>query len=165
VIEAHVLFGFGYDAIGVVCHPQSVIHCLVEFADGSWKASLAEPDMRVPIAYALGYPDRPDWDAATVDWSAMTSLDFEPIDTRTFRCVDLAYEAGRTGGTAPAVLNAANEVAVGAFLESRISFLDIARVVEETLGSGSYSGGEIGLGDVLDADEWARIRASEVLHR
>jgi 1-deoxy-D-xylulose-5-phosphate reductoisomerase len=170
VIEAHVLFGFDYDAIEVVCHPQSVVHCLVEFADGSWKASLGPPDMRVPIAYALGQPERPEWGAERVDWSRMPALDFEPVDVDTFRSVALAYQAGRTGGTAPAVLNAANEVAVHAFLESSLAFLDIPRVVERVLEDGeSQAGGygrdDVSLDDVLRADDWARMRASGLLHR
>jgi 1-deoxy-D-xylulose-5-phosphate reductoisomerase len=170
VIEAHVLFGFDYDAIDVVCHPQSVVHCLVEFADGSWKASLAPPDMRVPIAYALGYPRRPDWGAIRVDWSAMGSLDFEPLDTKTFRCVELAYAAGRAGGTAPAVLNAANEVAVNTFLGGRLSFLGITGVVEAVLDEGAdagigYGSADVEVEDVLRADEWARIRAQSRIGR
>jgi 1-deoxy-D-xylulose-5-phosphate reductoisomerase len=163
IIEAHVLFGLDYDAIEVVCHPQSIVHCLVEFADGSWKASLAKPDMRVPIAYALGYPDRPDWGPEPADWGRMPSLDFEPVDTTTFRCVELAYRAGREGGTAPAVLNAANEVAVAAFLESRLPFLGIARVVEQTLESRPADTTDAELEDVLRADGWARLRASELV--
>jgi 1-deoxy-D-xylulose-5-phosphate reductoisomerase len=166
VIEAHVLFGFAYDDIGVVCHPQSIVHCLVEFADGSWKSSLAPPDMRVPIAYALGHPDRPEWGAESVDWTVMTPLEFEPIDTETFRCVGLAYDAGRAGGTAPAVLNAANEVAVAAFLDERIEFLDIARVVEQTLANGrGYGRDDVGLDDILEADAWARIHAQELVRK
>jgi 1-deoxy-D-xylulose-5-phosphate reductoisomerase len=170
VIEAHVLFGFSYDEIEIVCHPQSIVHCLVEYADGSWKASLAPPDMRVPIAYALGFPNRPEWGAERVDWSQMPSLDFEPIDIETFRCVALAYDAGRTGGTAPAVLNAANEVAVGAFLEGATGFLDIADVVARTLDEGAsadlaYGRDDIDLNDVLRADEWARMRAQALVRR
>ena len=166
VLEAHVLFGFPFDAIDVVCHPQSVVHCLVGFADGSWKASLAPPDMRVPIAYAIGYPDRPDWGAEDVDWTTMSDLTFEPVDVDTFRCVALAYDAGRTGGTAPAVLNAANEVAVGAFLEGRLSFLQIADVVEDALERGTsadigYGRDDIDLDVVLSADRWARAHAAE----
>jgi 1-deoxy-D-xylulose-5-phosphate reductoisomerase len=165
VLEAHVLFGFAFDAIDVVCHPQSVVHCLVGFADGSWKASLAPPDMRVPIAYAIGYPDRPDWGAQDVDWTTMSDLTFEPVDVETFRCVALAYEAGRTGGTAPAVLNAANEIAVAAFLDERISFLGIADIVERTLDAGAaaiigFAREAIGLDDVLAADRGARTHAS-----
>jgi 1-deoxy-D-xylulose-5-phosphate reductoisomerase len=170
VIEARVLFGFEYDAIDVVCHPQSVVHCLVEFADGSWKASLAPPDMRVPIAYALGHPRRPDWGATHVDWSDMGPLTFEPVDTKTFRCVNLAYAAGRAGGTAPAVLNAANEVAVLAFLDGALSFNGIADVVDEVLGAGAdaalgYGSERLELDDVLAADEWARSRTRAVIDR
>ena len=168
VIEAHVLFDFSYDAVEVVCHPQSVVHCLVEFADGSWKASLAPPDMRVPIAYAIGHPRRPEWGAERVDWGRVGELTFEPVDTQTFRCVALAYDAGRTGGTAPAVLNAANEIAVRAFLAERCAFLDIARVVEKTLDAGASAGvgygrDDLDLEDVLSADAWARIRAAELI--
>jgi 1-deoxy-D-xylulose-5-phosphate reductoisomerase len=168
VLEAHVLFGMDFDAIDVVCHPQSVIHCLVGFADGSWKASLSPPDMRVPIAYALGDPERLDWGSERVDWSAMSALTFEPVDAETFRLLPLAYEAGRTGGTAPAVLNAANEVAVEAFLEEDIAFLRIAEVVENTLDAAATA--DVGLGrddvdlaQVLAADAWARRHAETLV--
>lgn len=165
VLEANVLFGLDLDRIDVVVHPQSVIHCLVGFTDGSWKASLAPPDMRVPIAYAIGYPDRPEWGAETVDWSTMKDLTFEPVDLETFRCVRLAYDAGRTGGTAPAVLNAANEVAVHAFLSGELSFTGIADVVERVLNEGAdadlgYGNNDIDLDDVLRADAWARDAAN-----
>jgi 1-deoxy-D-xylulose-5-phosphate reductoisomerase len=168
VIEAHVLFGFQFDDIDVVCHPQSIVHCLVGFADGSWKASLAPPDMRVPIAYALGYPHRPDWGAGSVDWPAMKDLTFEAIDDKTFRCLPLAYDAGRTGGTAPAVLNAANEVAVSRFLTGRLTFLGIAEVIERTLAAGAdadlgYGDESIDLDDVLRADDWARSHARDAV--
>ena len=168
VLEAHVLFGFGFDDIDVVCHPQSVVHCLVEFVDGSWKASMAPPDMRVPIAYALGYPERPDWGAGTVDWASSVDVTFEPVDRETFRCVDLAYAAGRTGGSAPAVLNAANEVAVAAFLDGALGFLQIADVVERTVDDGArhdlgYGDDRIDLDAVLHADGWARKRASALV--
>jgi 1-deoxy-D-xylulose-5-phosphate reductoisomerase len=168
VLEANVLFGLPFDGIDVVCHPQSVIHCLVGFRDGSWKASLAPPDMRVPIAYALGFPDRPDWGSERVDWSSMNAMTFEPVDRRTFRCVDLAYAAGRTGGTAPAVLNAANEVAVAGFLDRKLPFLAIADVVERVVDDGAGAGIDYGrpdieLDDVLAADAWARRRTDSVL--
>jgi 1-deoxy-D-xylulose-5-phosphate reductoisomerase len=159
VIEAHVLFGVDLDDIDVVCHPQSVLHCIVGFPDGSWKSALGPPDMRVPIAYALGYPEHPDWSPAPVDWTAMRDLSFEPVDTDTFRCLPLAYEAGRTGGTAPAVLNAANEVAVSEFLEGRLPFTGIADTVERVLGAGAdtgYGRQDLTLEDVLAADAWAR---------
>jgi 1-deoxy-D-xylulose-5-phosphate reductoisomerase len=164
VLEANVLFGLDFDRIEVVCHPQSVVHCIVGFADGSWKSALGPPDMRVPIAYALGHPERLEWGAEPVDWTTMAALTFEPVDTDTFRCLSLAYEAGRTGGTAPAVLNAANEIAVAAFLSGDLRFLGIADVVARVVDEGA--GARIGYGeagievdDVLRADAWARDRA------
>ncbi len=134
VIEAHHLFSVGYDEIDVVVHPQSCIHSMVEFADGSVKAHLGATDMRVPIQYALSYPRR--WEAPVepVDFRTLSALEFEPPDTETFGCLRLAYDAGAAGGTMPAVLNAANEVAVAAFLAGECAFLDIedtvARVME-----------------------------------
>ncbi len=164
VIEAHVLFGFAYDAIEVVVHPQSIVHCLVGFADGSWKAALGPPDMRVPIAYALGYPERPGWGAEPVSWERMRELTFEPPDPDAFPMLRLAYDAGRAGGTAPAVLNAANEAAVQGFLDGRVAFLEIAEVVERVLGTGAdadlgYGRDDVTLDDVLSADAWAREQA------
>lgn len=168
VLEANVLFDLDLDHIEVVCHPQSIVHCIVGFRDGSWKSALGPPDMRVPIAYALGAPDRPAWGAGSVDWSSMQALTFEPVDTETFRCVPLAYRAGRTGGTAPAVLNAANEVAVGAFLAGDLGFLAIADVVERVVDDGAsaelgYGNDGIELADVLRADAWARQRTRSVV--
>jgi 1-deoxy-D-xylulose-5-phosphate reductoisomerase len=168
VLEAHVLFGLGFDAIDVVCHPQSVIHCLVGFGDGSWKASLSPPDMRVPIAYALGYPMRPDWGSEQVDWATMKALTFESADVDTFKLLPLAYRAGRIGGTAPAVLNAGNEVAVDAFLRGDLAFLAIADVVERVLGEGEdagigYGRDDIELPDVTGADGWARERTRALI--
>lgn len=164
VLEAHVLFDLDFDAIEVVCHPQSVVHCIVGFADGSWKSALGPPDMRVPIAYALGHPDRPSWGAERVGWSQMQALTFEPVDAETFRCLPLAYRAGRTGGTAPAVLNAADEVAVQAFLDGALSFPGIADLVERVLDEGEsaslgYGRDDLELEDVLRADGWAREHA------
>jgi 1-deoxy-D-xylulose-5-phosphate reductoisomerase len=168
VLEANVLFGFGFDDIDVVCHPQSIVHCLVGFRDGSWKASMSPPDMRVPIAYALGYPDRPDWGSEPFEWSQMADLTFEPVDTATFRSVELAYSAGRTAGTAPAVLNAANEIAVAAFLEGDLSFVGIADLVERVLDGGAgedlgYGRPDLELDDVTGADAWARHRAKQLI--
>ncbi len=133
VIEAHHLFGTDYDQIRVVVHPQSCVHSMVEFSDGSVKAHLGATDMRIPIEFALSQPRR--WDAplAPVDFTTLGSLDFEPPDYETFRCLSIAFQAGRTGGTAPAIMNAANEVAVAAFLDGRCGFLDIERIVETTL--------------------------------
>jgi 1-deoxy-D-xylulose-5-phosphate reductoisomerase len=133
VIEAHWLFGIDVDRIKVLVHPQSIVHSLVTFADGSTKAQLGRPDMRVPIQYALTYPER--WKAPheRIIWGEMCRLDFEEPDLEKFACLRLAYEAIRTGGTAPAVLNAANEQAVALFLKDRIRFVDIPGVIEEIL--------------------------------
>jgi 1-deoxy-D-xylulose-5-phosphate reductoisomerase len=136
-IEAHHLFGVGYERIRVVIHPQSTVHSMVEFTDGSVKAHLGVTDMRVPIQYALSHPDR--WDAPVppVDFVELGRLDFEEPDPVTFRCLALALDAGKAGGTMPAVLNAANEVAVAAFLEGRLSFTGIAELVESVMDATS----------------------------
>jgi 1-deoxy-D-xylulose-5-phosphate reductoisomerase len=133
VIEAHHLFGTTYDRIEVVVHPQSIVHSLVGLCDGATLAHLGYPDMRVPISYALNFPERTDVPVAPLDLPALGALTFERPDLETFSCLRLAYEAGRTGGTAPCILNAANEVAVHAFLSGRLPFLGIAAVIEETL--------------------------------
>ncbi|MCK9248755.1 MAG: 1-deoxy-D-xylulose-5-phosphate reductoisomerase [Solirubrobacteraceae bacterium] len=133
VIEAHHLFGTPYDRIDVVVHPQSIVHSYVTLSDGAALAHLGHPDMRAPIAFALHHPDRVALDLRPLDLAEVGSLTFEPPDEETFRCLHLAREAGRQGGTAPCVLNAANEVAVHAFLGGRIGFLDIAAIVEATL--------------------------------
>ncbi len=137
VIEAHHLFGLDYDHISVVVHPQSCIHSMVEFRDGSVKAHLGATDMRIPIQYALSYPQR--WKAPVepLDFTRIGGLTFEAPDSGTFRCLALAVEAGRAGGTCPAVLNAANEVAVDAFLHGRCGFCDIDNVIETALGAHS----------------------------
>jgi 1-deoxy-D-xylulose-5-phosphate reductoisomerase len=155
VIEAHELFGIGYDRIEVVVHPQSVIHSMVTFTDGATIAQLSMPDMRLPIAYAIAWPDRFDVPFGAVDWASMRTLEFEVPDRETFRCLDLAYAAGRTGGSAPAWLSAANEIAVEAFLAGRISWLQIADVNDATLQR--HDGGTLSsVDDVLAADERAR---------
>ena len=133
VIEAHALFGTPFDQIDVVVHPQSIVHSRVEFSDGSTIAQLSHPDMRLPIGFALSYPDRLAVPFGSLDLLQATTLTFEPPDRATFRCLDLAYAAGRLGGAAPAWLSAANEVAVDAFLEGRISWGQIAKIVETTL--------------------------------
>ncbi len=133
VIEAHHLFGTPYEQIEVVVHPKSIVHSLVQLCDGATLAHLGYPDMRVPISYALHYPDRVDVPVRPLDLVELGSLTFEPPDLETFAALRLAREAGRAGGTAPCTLNAANEVAVHAFLAGRLSFLDIAAVIEETL--------------------------------
>jgi len=157
VIEAHELFGFDYDEIDVVVHPQSVIHGMVEFTDGATIAQLSMPDMRLPIGLALGAPDRLDEPFGAIDWTALSSLTFEMPDLDAFPCLALAYEAGRTGGTAPAVLSGANEVAVEAFLAERIPWRAISEIVSEALDGGT--GNVRDVEDVLDADRVARERA------
>jgi len=155
VIEAHELFGVGYDNIDVVVHPQSVVHSMVEFADGSVIAQLSLPDMRLPIAYALGFPARSDIAFGAIDWTQLSRLDFEVPDRATFRCLDLAYQAGRVGGTAPAWLSAANEIAVEAFLAGRIAWSKIAGVIEQTMQH--HDGvSPTTVEDILNADASAR---------
>jgi 1-deoxy-D-xylulose-5-phosphate reductoisomerase len=133
LIEAHHLFGVPYEQIDVVVHPQSIVHALVQLNDGASLAHLGYPDMRVPISYALHYPDRADVPVRPLDLAELGQLTFEPPDTATFACLRLAREAALAGGTAPCVLNAANEVAVHAFLCGELSFTGIARVIESTL--------------------------------
>ncbi len=162
VIEAHELFGTPYDQIEVVVHPQSVVHSMVEFTDGSTIAQLSMPDMRLPIGYALAYPARIRTAFGRIDWSALRRLDFEPPDTATFRCLPLAYEAGRTGSIAPAWLSAANEVAVEAFLAGRIRWSQIAEVCDATLQRYEQSADRT-VDDIIAADAHARRVATEVL--
>jgi len=164
VIEAHELFGIDYDRIDIVVHPQSVVHSMVELRDGSTLAQLSAPDMRLPIGYALGWPDRIATSYGALDWSAPRTLTFEEPDRSMFRCIDLAYAAGRRGGSAPAWLSAANEVAVEAFLAGGLPWLAIGEVVDETL--------EAWLDDhvdqvegVLAADAEARRRATDIVAR
>jgi 1-deoxy-D-xylulose-5-phosphate reductoisomerase len=133
LIEAHHLFGTPYEQIDIVVHPQSIVHSLVQLCDGATLAHLGYPDMRVPISYALHHPERVDVPVRPLNLVEVGALTFEPVDEETFSCVRLAREAARAGGTAPCTLNAANEVAVHAFLGGRLRFLDIAAVIEETL--------------------------------
>ncbi len=132
-IEAHHLFGVPYERIAVVVHPQSIVHSLIDLNDGATLAHLGHPDMRVPISYALHFPERVDVDVPRLDLAAVGELSFEPPDLETFACLRLALEAGRAGGTAPCVLNAADEVAVAAFLDGRIPFTGIPAVIERVL--------------------------------
>jgi 1-deoxy-D-xylulose-5-phosphate reductoisomerase len=133
LIEAHHLFGTPYEQIDIVVHPQSIIHSLIQLCDGATLAHLGYPDMRVPISYALHYPERVDVPVRPLDLVELGSLTFEPVDEETFTCVRIARDAARAGGTATCTMNAANEVAVHAFLRGRLRFLDIAAVIEETL--------------------------------
>ena len=164
VIEAHALFGIPYDRIDVVVHPQSVVHSMVELVDGSTIAQLSLPDMRLPIGYAMGWPERLDHAFGAIDWSLPLGLTFEPPDRSVFRCLDLAYRAGREGGPWPAWLNAANEVAVAAFLEDHLDWLAIAEVVESTLDA-CDGAPLVSADDVLEADRRARVHAAAVVER
>jgi len=162
VIEAKWLFNLGFDEIDVVIHPQSIIHSMVEYGDGSILAHLGIPDMRIPIQYALSYPERWNNDLPRLDFTALKGLTFEEVDHQRFPSLSLAYQAGRQGGTAPAVLNAANEVAVHAFLAGQIKFLDIPAVVEQTLNT-HQAGTPSGLEEILEADNWARRTATRFI--
>jgi 1-deoxy-D-xylulose-5-phosphate reductoisomerase len=159
VIEAHWLFAAPPDMIEVVVHPQSVIHSAVRYADGSVLAQLGNPDMRTPIAYAMAWPERIAAGVEPLDLFKVGRLDFFPPDYGRFRCLQLAYDVLRAGGTAPAILNAANEVAVAAFLDRRLSFPGIPKLIEETLAA-VVAGPEGSLDDVLAADAEARRFAS-----
>ncbi len=162
LIEAHHLFGTPYEQIDVVVHPQSIIHSLVQLCDGATLAHLGYPDMRVPISYGLHYPERVDVPVRPLDLAELGALTFEPADTETFACLRLAREAGVAGGTAPCTLNAANEVAVHAFLGGRLRFLQIAEVIEETLTG--LPGQQVHSFDSLaHADALARRRAGELV--
>jgi 1-deoxy-D-xylulose-5-phosphate reductoisomerase len=164
VIEANELFGVGFDRIEVVVHPQSVVHSMVEYTDGASIAQLSMPDMRLPIEYALGYPERGDVPFGSIDWANVGRLEFEPPDLDAFPCLGLAYEAGRAGGSAPAWLNAANEVAVAAFLDGRIGWLAIAEVLELALSR--HHGNDLTSVDVvLAVDAEARVVAREIVER
>ena len=162
VIEAHWLFACTPEQIQVVVHPQSVIHSLVEYTDGSVLAQLGNPDMRTPIAYALAYPERIEAGVPSLDLFQIARLDFEAPDFERFPCLQLAYAALRAGGTAPAILNAANEIAVAAFLDRRLSFLGIPRLIEATLAA-LPAGPEGSLADVLTADAEARRIATSLI--
>jgi 1-deoxy-D-xylulose-5-phosphate reductoisomerase len=164
VIEAHWLFDVEPERIEVVIHPQSIVHSMVEYVDGSVIAQMSNPDMRVPIAHALAYPERIASGARPLDLTAMKDLSFERPDGQRFPCLQLAYAALRAGGTAPAVLNAANEIAVEAFLDGRLPFTAIPRVIEETLDS-MRTAPASDLGAVLEADAEARISAGKRIER
>jgi len=155
IIEAHWLFGLPLEKIEVVIHPQSIVHSLVEFIDGSIKAQMSIPDMRIPIQYALTYPERKIGSVPSLSLESIQQLDFFRPDYKKFPCLVLAIEALKKGGTAPAVLNAANEVAVQLFLKEQIRFNEIAQIVEETLESHRVISNP-SLEDILESDRWAR---------
>lgn len=162
VIEAHWLFNIPAADIGVVVHPQSIIHALVEYQDGSVLAHLGNPDMRIPITHALAWPQRMESGAAQLDLLQLAKLEFEPPDIRRFPCLGLAYQALQQGGTAPAILNAANEIAVQAFLANTLAFTAIPLVIERTLAA-VVSQEATTLDIILDADQQARQFASQTI--
>lgn len=155
VIEAHYLFGLDFDRVHVVIHPRSIVHSMVQFRDGSLMAQLGSPDMQVPILYALAYPERLPLNVRRLELTDIGKLEFFAPDMDKFPCLRLAYEAGRLGGTAPAILNAANEAAVALFLEEKIRFTDIPEILEQVLGRASV-GPLTSLEEAAAADEWAR---------
>ena len=164
LIETHLLFDVPYDRIDVVVHPQSVIHSMVTFTDGSTVAQASPPDMRLPIALALGWPDRVPDAAPACDFTSPRSWTFEPVDAASFPAIELARAAGAAGGCVPAVFNAANEEAVAAFLESRIAFCGIVDALEVVLGEAhGWREDPTTVEHVLAAESWARSRATELL--
>lgn len=162
VIEAKWLFSLKPEQIDVIVHPQSIVHSIVQFQDGSMKAQMGLPDMKLPIQYAFGYPKRMKSDFPRFDFLKYPALTFEQPDRTTFRCLDLAYEAMKTGGNAACVMNAANEVAVAAFLEDRISFLRIADVIEKTMMSVPLKT-DLRYEDFVESDREARIKAASLI--
>jgi 1-deoxy-D-xylulose-5-phosphate reductoisomerase len=158
LIEAHLLFDVDFDRLDVVVHPESLVHSMVEFVDGSTLAQVSPPDMRLPIQLAMAWPDRLDTAFVRMDWTTSLTMHFEPPNRDAFPALDLAEQAGRAGGTAPAVLNAANEQAVAAFLDGRLPFLGIADVVGEVLAA-HEPGTPRDISDVEHADAWARADA------
>jgi 1-deoxy-D-xylulose-5-phosphate reductoisomerase len=160
LIETHLLFGIPYDRIDVVVHPQSIVHSMVTFTDGSTIAQASPPDMKLPIALALGWPARVPGAAAACDWTSASTWEFEPLDDAVFPAVDLARHAGSVGGCMTAVYNAANEEAAAAFLDGRISFPAIVRTIADVLNAADqWSAQPATVEDVLDAQRWARQRA------
>ncbi|WP_051162136.1 1-deoxy-D-xylulose-5-phosphate reductoisomerase [Nocardia transvalensis] len=160
LIEAHMLFGIDYDKIDVSVHPQSIVHSMVTFTDGSTIAQASPPDMKLPISLALGWPDRVPGVLAPLDFGTAFSWDFEPVDNEVFPAVELARQAGKAGGSVTAVYNAANEIAVQAFLDGQIRFPDIVRTVARVIEAADrWSAEPATLDEVLAADAWARERA------
>ncbi|MEG3585703.1 MAG: 1-deoxy-D-xylulose-5-phosphate reductoisomerase [Actinomycetota bacterium] len=164
IIEAHELFGIPYRQIDVVVHPQSIVHSMVEFIDSSVIAQLSMPDMRLPISYALQYPERGQASWGEIDWKSLNRLDFEKPNEEMFPCLSLAYEAGQIGETAPAWLNAANEIAVESFLEGLIAWTQISEVIQRTLNECDGNLAEVE-NDIYAADEKARAIATEIIEK
>jgi 1-deoxy-D-xylulose-5-phosphate reductoisomerase len=165
LIEAHLLFDIGLDAIDVVVHPQSIVHSMVTFTDGSTLAQAGPPDMRLPIALGLAWPDRVPGVARPCSWDAAARWDFAPLDDAAFPAVELARQCGRDGGTVPAVFNAANEECVAAFLDGRLPFVGIVQTVAAVVADheGRGADGTLSLTDVLDAEKWAREQARHIV--
>ena len=167
LIETHLLFDVPYQQIGVVVHPQSIVHSMVTFTDGSTLAQASPPDMKLPIALALGWPDRVPAAAPACDFSTASTWEFEPLDAQVFPAVDLARSAGEAGGCMTAVYNAANETAAAAFLAGRIGFRSIVRTIADVLDAASQWEGTSGepatVDDVLDAQHWADQRAAQLI--
>jgi 1-deoxy-D-xylulose-5-phosphate reductoisomerase len=163
LIEAHWLFDIDFDAISVVVHPQSIIHSMVEFVDGSTIAQASPPDMHLPIALALSWPGRIDGAAAAMDWSSAATWTFEPLDNEAFPAVELARAAGKAGGTAPAVFNAANEEALAAFVAGRLAFVEIVETIAEVVESHEILMTVTTLAEVREAEDWARRRVHELV--
>jgi len=163
VIEAHLLFGVPYERIEVVVHPQSIVHSMVEFVDGSTIAQASPPDMRLPIALGLGWPDRVPGVGVPLDWTRASAWTFEPLDAVAFPAVALAKRVGEAGRTYPAVFNAANEVAVDAFHDGRIPFPAIVDLIERVVDAHAPDPAEPSLTGVLEADSWARVTARRML--
>ncbi|MCC6346931.1 MAG: 1-deoxy-D-xylulose-5-phosphate reductoisomerase [Nitrospirales bacterium] len=164
VVEAHYLFGFPAERIGVLVHPQSIVHSLVEFVDGSCIAQLSRPDMRSPIAYALSWPERLENIVEPLPWNRMQELTFLTPDTGTFPCLALAYDAAKAGGTMPPVLNAANEIAVEAFLGGIVGFTGIPAIIKQVMDSHTVLPADT-IESVLDVDRWAREKARALVQR
>jgi len=164
VIEAKWLFNMDLNLIKVLIHPQSIVHSLVEFIDGSLLAQLGIPDMRIPIAYALTYPVRIDNQLKLLDLDDIKCLEFQKPDLKRFPCLQMAYEAGLCGGTMPAVLNAANEIAVEMFLKEKIKFVDLHRIIDKVIQK-HHSVMNPSLADILATDKWAREQAKELMER
>jgi len=164
VIEAKWLFGRELDQIQVLVHPQSIIHSMVEYIDGSVIAQLGSPDMRIPIQLALTYPNRCKNNFSKIDFLKCSQLTFEEPDTKTFRCLQLAYDAIKSGGTMPAVMNAANEIAVSAFLANRTAFTSIPEIIESVMMAHKVNISP-GLDDIIEVDSWARKQAEIVVQK
>jgi 1-deoxy-D-xylulose-5-phosphate reductoisomerase len=165
VIEAHLLFGIDYDRIDVVVHPQSIVHSMVEFVDGSTLAQASPPDMHLPISLALAWPDRLADSAVPMRWDQAQTWNFEPVDHDAFPGLRLAIDAGRAGGLAPAIYNAANEFCVQAFHQGRLAYLGIVDTIAAVLTRSDVPSitGDLAVDDILAADCWARDRAAEAL--